>query len=299
MSTNRYFQIEEQKLLLEAEKIALFTNHNPTIGSYREAVLRRYIRQFVPGGLKIGSGFVSRNENAIDLTEGQSRQIDVLIYNDSNYQPILEAEDFVVIRPESLMGVIEVKSNLTFYKNYKANNSHKIDDKYPLGGGGSPAYRWSGTMVEALKNIQACSEAYKPRKTGYFSGVLAYQSEFNMHNLYHALDNNELQEQLGINHLRQLPSAICTIGKSITMLSMHDVFDPGEQYHNEYESFFNAVEVSEGDEQWPLQFFSTFAHNQIGYTHSGKEADSNGLFSASNNNIKIWRHHFDLNSDDM
>jgi hypothetical protein len=299
MSTNRYFQIEEQKLLLEAERITIFTKHNPTIGSYREAILRKYIRQFIPGGLKISTGFVAKNDNSSDLTEGQSRQIDLLIYNQETYQPLLSDENFVVIRPESLVGAIEVKSNLTFYKTYKPNNSKQTDQSFPLGGGHSPAYTWSGTLIDALKNIKACADAYSPRKNGYFSGVISYQSDFSMRNFYAALDNNEIQKQLDITHLRQLPTTICTIGKGIIILSTLDIFESGKQYHNEYESYFNLCEACEDSTQWSLQFFSTFLHNQTGFTHSGKPADSMGLFHASSNKIKIWSHHFDLNSDNM
>ena len=73
MSSKRYFQIGENKLRLEAERITIFTQHNPTIGGCREAILRKYIRQFVPGGLKIGAGFVLRNDNSFNLVKGQSR----------------------------------------------------------------------------------------------------------------------------------------------------------------------------------------------------------------------------------
>lgn len=299
MSTNRYFQIEQQKLLLEAERIAIFTKHNPTIGSYRETVLRKYISQFVPGGLKIGTGFISKNNNASDLTKGQSRQIDLLVYDQKTHQPLLEADDFVVIRPESLVGVIEVKSNLTFYKTCKPKDSTEVDRNFPLGGGYSPAYRWSGTLIDALKNVKASADTYNPRKKGYFSGVISYQSEFSMNNFYHALDNNEIQAQLGINHLRQLPGYICVIGKEVAALSTHDIFENFNQYRNEHESFFNLVTACEGSEQWPLQFFSTALHNQAGLTHSEKTADSEGLFDASGSRIKFWSHHFDLDSDDM
>lgn len=300
MSTNRYFQLEEASLISDAEKIKIFTKHNPTIGSYRETILRKFISKFIPGGVKINTGFVSRNNNSSDLTEGQSKQIDLLIYNLNNYQPLLDTADFVVIRPESLIGAIEVKSNLTFFKSYKPNKSEKTDEKFPFGGHFEQAYRWSGTLIDALENIKACSDAYfSSSSKGYFSGILSYETNFLMSNFYDALDNNEIQHQLGINHLKQLPIAICIISKAIVVLSTHDMFEKERDHSSKFESFFNLIEATDDSKQFPLQFFITYIHNQTGFTYSERVPDTQGLYDPSGNHIRMWSHHFDLCSEDM
>ena len=90
MSVNRFYQIEQEQLLLEAEKVSLFTKHNPTIGSYREAILRDYIRKFIPPSLSIKSGFVATTSTQESLLENTSRQIDVLVYDNDQYLSLFE-----------------------------------------------------------------------------------------------------------------------------------------------------------------------------------------------------------------
>jgi len=202
MSTSSFYKIEQQRLFLEAEKISLFTKHAPTIGSYREEILRDYIKKIVPSSLNVTSGFVSSNKNHKDLKEGQSRQIDVLIYNSDSYVPLLETGDVSVIRPESLLGCVEIKSTLSFYKQKRPNKSKETNDKFPLGGGYQSAYRWAGSLVDSLINIKDCADACKSRKEAYFSGVFAFSSTFEIRRFYEALDSGDIQKQLQITNYK-------------------------------------------------------------------------------------------------
>ncbi|HCH4004135.1 hypothetical protein HJ027_17310 [Vibrio parahaemolyticus] len=299
MSSSQFYRIEQEKLVLEADKISLFTKHAPTIGTYREEVLRDYIKSIIPRSLKVTSGFVSSNQNHQNLKEEQSRQIDVLIYDADSHVPLLETGSMSVIRPDALVGCIEVKSTLTFYKKKKPHNSKETDDEYPLGGGWRCAYRWAGTLIDSLINIKDCADACKSRKEWYFSGILAFSSTFEIVRLFEALDNCEIQRQLGINHLNQLPIAICILSKATALFFDVDIFGGVNQYVNEYESYCNVFEASEGYEEYPFQFFSVQAYNQIGYTYSKRKADENGLFSAIGSTAKIWSKHFELYNGDQ
>jgi len=296
MSARKYYKLEQQRLLLEAEKISLFTNHGPTIGAYREAILREYIKKFMPSSLAVTSGFVSINKNHEDLIEGQSRQIDILICDTDKHAPLMEVDGFSVIRPESLRGCIEVKSTLTFYRKEHPDGLKTATPTYPLGGGFTAAYRWAGTLVDALENIKRCADACETRQTeGYFSSILAFDSKFDARRIYEALDRGDLQEQLGINHLRQLPISICSLSKFIVCFFETDMFETGRQYPCDFETFYNLMEVVEGSEEYPLQFFSAHLYNQVGYSHSKRPAESEGIH-AGVGNVAIWSHHFDLNS---
>lgn len=299
MSASKFYKLEQQRLFLEAEKISLFTNHGPTIGAYREGVLRDYIKRFMPSSLKVTSGFVSVNKNHADLIEGQSRQVDILICDTDQYVPLLEVDGFSVIRPESLRGCVEVKSSLTFYKNRNPEGSIETSDAYPLGGGYTTAYRWAGTLVDALENIKHCADACESRKTeGYFSSILAFDSTFETRKIYEALDSGSLQKQLGINHLRQLPISICVLSKFITFFFEIDMFESGKQYPIEHETFYNEMTAVKGSEEYPLQFFSAYLYNQVGYSHSKRPAESEGIH-AGIGRVGIWSHHFDLCSGDL
>ncbi|MEN0645452.1 DUF6602 domain-containing protein [Alkalicoccobacillus gibsonii] len=72
-------------------------------GRYKEVILMNFLKRFLPNNLEIGTGFIKKG-NSI------STQIDIIIYN-----PILptyfKENDFVIVQPKSVLGIIEVKSN--------------------------------------------------------------------------------------------------------------------------------------------------------------------------------------------
>jgi hypothetical protein len=80
--------------------------------AHGERLLRSVIRRHLPGKFHVGSGFVVTGENS-------STQIDVLIVDDSG--PILFRDgDFVIVTPDVVAGVIEVKSRIGAAKLAKA-----------------------------------------------------------------------------------------------------------------------------------------------------------------------------------
>lgn len=303
MSLREFYKLEQQTLLIEAEKIQLFTKHNPSIGSYREALLRAYIKKLLPRSVQVKSGFVSKNTDRDNLSDSQSRQVDVLIYDDSTYVSMLETSDYSVVRPESVLGCIEVKSTLTFYKKSRPNKLKETNEEYPFEGLDS-AYCWAGTLVDALKNIKSTADVCELKSTAFYRGVFAYSADFDPINLHNALDSRQLQEQLDLKHLKELPMYICVIGKFLINFSFRDMFEPYSEhgyefYHDVYESYCNQISVSEDDTQYPLQFFSSLLHNQICYLHSGKKPDQQGMFSTGGASIKRMTTHFELPSDDI
>ena len=75
-------------------------------GRYKEIILLNYLRKILPNSVAVGTGFV-RNKNQ-ELTS----QIDIIVYKDD--EPKLFSEgDFVILMPESVLGIIEVKSKST------------------------------------------------------------------------------------------------------------------------------------------------------------------------------------------
>ena len=282
-------------MLLEAAKISLFTKHPGTIGAYRESILREYLKKFTPRNLSITSGFVSDYRSAEEdkLFSVESRQIDCITFDKNNFVPFLETGDFSIIAPESIYAAIEIKSNLTFYKEKKPGGSKETDLSYPLGGYYQEAYRWSGTLVDAFTNILSVTEASKAIVDPIFTGILAYSASFDTGNLYHAFDNNEIQKQLGIKHLSQLPFIICVPSNFVVVFSPDSIFYPsGSPFF--HESHFNSAHVIEGNEAFPLQFFTTYYNNQIKYRLNQDMPHKTGLFTGGAGPVKIFSHHFDL-----
>ncbi len=79
--------------------------HPGEFGMYREKIIRDFLAPFLPARLAISSGFVITAANNI------STQCDIIIY-DREYTPIIENGEQRFFPIESVVGVIEVKSNL-------------------------------------------------------------------------------------------------------------------------------------------------------------------------------------------
>ena len=74
-------------------------------GRYKEIILSHIVRQHLPNGVSVGTGFVS---NADRIT----KQVDIIMYRDDC--PLLfKQDDFVIAPAECVLGIIEVKSRIT------------------------------------------------------------------------------------------------------------------------------------------------------------------------------------------
>ena len=89
------------------------TSHWPTDGAHREEVLRRLLRERLPARWRVETGFV------ITASE-ESRQVDILIID--SHKPVVSrtADGAVIVTPDSVVGMAEVKSKLSGRKAYEA-----------------------------------------------------------------------------------------------------------------------------------------------------------------------------------
>ena len=78
-------------------------------GNHKEAILRTFLRKYLPPSTYVGTGFVL-NSSANRVI---SPQIDVLICDLSRQTPFLLEEELLITPPKALLAHIEVKSNLT------------------------------------------------------------------------------------------------------------------------------------------------------------------------------------------
>jgi len=99
--------------------------HDPSLGAYKERLIMRLIPQFIPRAFEVGTGFVVfPKERAFesDPPEGYdpmnrsdheiSHQCDIIVYDAHNYPVVFKDGDFVVVRPEAVRSVVEVKGTL-------------------------------------------------------------------------------------------------------------------------------------------------------------------------------------------
>jgi hypothetical protein len=92
-------------------------------GRYKEAILRKLIKQYLPTNLEIGTGFIVSND---DYNYGRngliSKQLDLIIY-DGSFPVVFREGDFVVLTESSVRGVIEVKSKIVNYSTSRSQSN--------------------------------------------------------------------------------------------------------------------------------------------------------------------------------
>jgi hypothetical protein len=95
--------------------------HYLSEGQYKEKLLSDIIRQHIPAHFSVGTGFVifpkyegkKNGDEYLNLKKlAPSKQIDIIIYDSFNYSPIFIDGDFVVLPPEAVRYIIEVKGFL-------------------------------------------------------------------------------------------------------------------------------------------------------------------------------------------
>ena len=110
--------------------------HYLSSGRYKERLLADVIREFLPRTVEVGTGFVlfphadvnppggfefhdPLNQSAYSV----SRECDILVYDVMRYPVVFRDGDFVIIRPEAVRAVIEVKGSLSLQETRKALSS--------------------------------------------------------------------------------------------------------------------------------------------------------------------------------
>lgn len=81
-------------------------SHWLSVGTYKESLIRRLLRQRVPRDYEVSTGFVM---SSLEDKRLISRQIDVLIWNAARFAPFFRDGDFVIVPPEACRAAIEVK----------------------------------------------------------------------------------------------------------------------------------------------------------------------------------------------
>jgi hypothetical protein len=82
-------------------------DHNLTKGELRELFVNDVLRKFLPNQFEVGSGII------VNQAGKQSTQNDILIYDPKILPPFIKEQSIGVYPIESILCVIEVKTNLT------------------------------------------------------------------------------------------------------------------------------------------------------------------------------------------
>jgi len=100
--------------------------HYPSVGRYKERLRAKSIEEFIPRTFAVANGFVLFPAEYHELEDPPrgfdprnmsqhvlSRECDILVYDSGSVPVVFRDEDFVVLRPESVKSVIEVKGAIT------------------------------------------------------------------------------------------------------------------------------------------------------------------------------------------
>lgn len=110
MNTIEFHRTTGKELLALKDRVRNLVFHWGEDGRYKEAVLKSVIQRFLPTKYAIATGFVVK-QTALRGKNHSSKQIDLLIY-DTSYPVLFKESDFVIVTPDSVRGIIEVKANL-------------------------------------------------------------------------------------------------------------------------------------------------------------------------------------------
>ncbi len=103
-----YYQRIQDKLLIQKEIIdALLKNQNTGVRSdYYEAIVRDLVRENVPKAFSVSRGIILNKEGQ------NSEECDLILYESSSFDAWFQSGEIVVVSPEAVRAVIEVKRTL-------------------------------------------------------------------------------------------------------------------------------------------------------------------------------------------
>jgi hypothetical protein len=94
------------KLNKEQVFLLLGKDQNLWSGIYKEGLIKDILKKVLPEGIGIDSGFIYGFDEIPN-----SKQLDVIIWDSLKHSAIFKTEDFVILSPESVIAIIEVKTN--------------------------------------------------------------------------------------------------------------------------------------------------------------------------------------------
>ncbi|MCL2140650.1 MAG: hypothetical protein FWH42_03085 [Dehalococcoidia bacterium] len=106
MSMQQYYRKVQDKVMVQRDVINALLKDPRIIGDYYEAIVRDAVREAVPASFAIGRGVV------LDGDGSASKECDIIIYNNVEYGPLFKSADIVVVSPEAVRCVIQVKGTV-------------------------------------------------------------------------------------------------------------------------------------------------------------------------------------------
>lgn len=231
------------EIATQAERIGQLINHGPTVGSYREELLRELLQKHIPQRFHAATGFIY----------GRPKQLDIVIYDQIEYAPLFRAGNLVVVPPEAVRAVIEVKSTLT-----------------------------TQTLQDALKGLSEVKWHVYENEQPIFKGVFAYRLEGSIKGIvstvksfYQEQTLENMDETESLDQPWDPIDGICVLRQLLIGVDFTEMEAEGKAYHA---PFVASVESSSMRDFQAARFFDRLAR-YLRYPFSGARTNSAGLGS--------------------
>lgn len=81
-------------------------------GTHCELLLRDFLRTNLLDWMSVDKGYIYGRTAFSGADESHGPEVDILIHNSKDFRPIYRLNDFVIVQPESVLGIIQVKRTL-------------------------------------------------------------------------------------------------------------------------------------------------------------------------------------------
>lgn len=133
MGIMEFFESQSKVLLaqfMNIEQLLGTTNDYTAPGTHCEVLLRDFLRKHLPSWIGVDRGFIyGRIER--EGIERHCPEVDILLHDTHLYRPVFQLEDFVIVQPEAVMGIIQVKRKLSTDQ-FRSGVTNVVDAKRHL-----------------------------------------------------------------------------------------------------------------------------------------------------------------------
>ena len=102
----QYYRMVQEKVLVQRDIIRSLLKDPQIIGDYYEAIIRDAVRE------SISESFAVRRGVILSETGPSSRECDIVVYSAAEYGPLFLSGDIVVVNPEAVRCIIQVKGTI-------------------------------------------------------------------------------------------------------------------------------------------------------------------------------------------
>ena len=165
MSMEQFYRKVQGKLMVQRDVINSLLKDPRIIGDYYEAIVRDAVREAVSSSFSVGRGVVLAEDGRA------SKECDIIVYNAGEYGSLFSSGDIVVVSPEAVRCVIQVKGTVSMDNLKDAIQGLSAVDQLRTG-------IWKiivgfKTNVEYQKLVELCA------KSSSVNGIFVFSSSYN------------------------------------------------------------------------------------------------------------------------